>query len=133
MSKKRAAIALLGLFAGARLAAGGDWSNWRGPARNGVSDEKGLVSTWSKKTGENLLWRDDFTGRSTPVVMQGRVCANGRVGTGLLRQEMVACWDAGTGKRLWERRFVVYNTTVPFTRVGWAAVAGDPETGYVYA
>jgi outer membrane protein assembly factor BamB len=133
MSKTRAAVALLGLLAVSRLVAGDDWFNWRGPARNGVSKETGLVSTWSKKTGENLVWRDDFTGRSTPIVFQGRVCANGRVGTGPLRQEIVACWDAGTGKRLWERRFEVYNTTVPFTRVGWAAIAGDPETGNVYA
>ena len=133
MSNRMAATALLGLLAVGRLAAGADWFNWRGPDRSGVSEEKGLVSSWSKKTGENLIWRDDFTGRSTPVVLQGRVCANGRAGTGLLRQEVVACWDAGTGKRLWERRFDVYNTTVPFTRVGWAAIAGDPETGYVYA
>ncbi len=133
MSKRMAAVALAGFLAASRLVAGGDWFNWRGPARSGVSEEKGLVSTWSKPTGENLIWRDDFTGRSTPVVFQGRVCANGRVGTGLVRQEIVACWDAGTGKRLWERRFDVYNTTVPFTRVGWAAIAGDPETGYVYA
>jgi outer membrane protein assembly factor BamB len=48
-------------------------------------------------------------------------------------QELVACFDAGTGEKLWERRFPVYNTTVPFTRVGWASLAGDPETGYVYA
>jgi outer membrane protein assembly factor BamB len=133
MSKRMAAVALAGVLAVSRLAAGGDWHNWRGPARSGVSEEKGLVSTWSKKTGENVIWRDDFSGRSTPIVFQGRVCANGRAGAGPTRQEMVACWDAGTGKRLWERRFVVYNTTVPFTRVGWAAIAGDPETGYVYA
>ena len=38
-----------------------------------------------------------------------------------------------TGKKLWERRFPVYNTTVPFSRVGWASLAGDPETGYVFA
>ena len=132
MSRKHAACALVGLALLGRFAAAGDWFNWRGPERSGVSEEKGLISTWSKKTGENLIWRDDFTGRSTPVVFQGRVCASGRVGTSFQRQEMVACWDAGTGKRLWERRFNVYNTTVPFTRVGWAAIAGDPETGYVY-
>ena len=39
----------------------------------------------------------------------------------------------GTGKKLWERRFPVHNTTVPFSRVGWASLAADPETGYVYA
>jgi outer membrane protein assembly factor BamB len=45
----------------------------------------------------------------------------------------VACFDAGTGRKLWERRFPVSNTTVPFSRVGWASLAGDPETGYAYA
>ena len=45
----------------------------------------------------------------------------------------MACFDAGTGKKLWERRFPVHNTTVPFSRVGWASLAADPETGYVYA
>lgn len=109
-----------------------DWPNWRGPNRSGVSEDTGLVTAWSR-AGENLVWRADFTARSTPIVFDGRVCASGRGGTGPTRQEMVACWDAGTGKKLWETRFSVYNTTVPFSRVGWAALAGDPETGNVYA
>ena len=62
-------------------------------------------------------------------MFDGRVCTSGRGGAGPTRHELVACFDAGTGKKLWERRFPVYNTTVPFTRVGWAALAGDPETG----
>jgi outer membrane protein assembly factor BamB len=110
----------------------GDWSNWRGPHRDGTSEETGLVSSWSRE-GENLIWKAELTSRSTPVVFDGRTCVNGRVGEGLLKQEMVACFDAGTGEKLWERRFPVYNTTVPFTRVGWASLAGDPETGYVFA
>jgi outer membrane protein assembly factor BamB len=112
--------------------AAGDWPNWRGPAGTGVSEEAGLVSTWSK-AGENLVWRVDFTGRSTPVVFEGRVCASGRGGSGPTRHELIACFDAGTGKKLWEASFPVYNTTVPFSRVGWAAVSGDPETGHLYA
>ena len=27
---------------------------------------------------------------------------------------------------------MVHNTTIPFARVGWASVSGDPETGYLY-
>jgi len=131
MSLKRLALIALCLAPGASPAA--DWPSWRGASRNGVSEEKGLISTWSAASGENLVWREDFTGRSTPVVFDGRVCATGRGGTGPTRQELVACWDAGTGKKLWEARFSVYNTTVPFSRVGWAALAGDPETGNVYA
>ena len=109
-----------------------EWTHWRGPAQNGTSDETGLVSTWSLE-GENLLWHADFIGRSTPVVLDGRVCAIGRFGTGIDRQERVACFGAADGKLLWEDRFNVYNTTVPFNRVGWASLAADAETGYVYA
>ncbi|NJL27500.1 MAG: PQQ-binding-like beta-propeller repeat protein [Thermoanaerobaculia bacterium] len=105
---------------------------WRGPYQNGVSPETGLVSSWSRE-GQNLIWRRDFTGRSTPIVFDGRVCANGRAGEGILRQEVVACWDAETGDQLWERRFTVYHTAVPWSRVGWANLAADTETGNVYA
>jgi outer membrane protein assembly factor BamB len=109
----------------------GEWPAWRGPGQDGVSSETGLISRWST-AGENLLWRADLVGRSTPVVFDGRVCANGRVGTGLHRQEIVACYDAGSGKKLWEHRLDVYLTMVPFNRVGWANVVGDPGTGILY-
>jgi len=109
-----------------------DWPSWRGPFQTGVATEAGLVTDWSKD-GDNLLWRADFSGRSTPVVFDGRVCANGRVGEGVTQQERIACWNAETGKLLWERRFNVYHTTVPYNRVGWGSVTADPETGNVYA
>ena len=121
---------LLVLAASALSAGGGEWPQWRGPYGNGVSDEKGLISTWSKATGENLIWRLDWVGRSTPAVFDGRVCASGRAD---LRYEVIACWDAKDGKKVWERRFPEYNTTISFSRVGWASVSGDPETGYLYA
>jgi outer membrane protein assembly factor BamB len=91
-----------------------------------------LISNWSID-GENQIWKAEFIGRSTPVIMNGRVYVIGRVGEGLKRQEQVACFDANTGKMLWEHRFNVFQTTVPFNRVGWANLAGDPETGNVYA
>jgi outer membrane protein assembly factor BamB len=119
------------LLGAAALASASDWPNWRGPARTGASDETGLVSTWSK-TGENLIWKADLSARATPVVFDGRVCISGRSGAGPTRREMAACFDAGTGKKLWQRDFNVYNTMVPFSRVGWASLAADPETGYVY-
>jgi outer membrane protein assembly factor BamB len=109
-----------------------EWTHWRGPTQNGVSGETGLISSWSPE-GENLIWRADFIGRSTPVVVDGRVCVIGRRGEGVERQEVVACFDAGTGEKLWEDRFNPYLTTVPFNRVGWASMAADAETGLVYA
>ena len=108
-----------------------EWSSWRGPHQNGVSPATGLLSDWTVD-GPGQAWRAEWVGRSTPVVFHGRVCANGRRGNGADEQAAVACWDAGTGEMLWERRFNLFNTTVPFTRVGWGSVAADPETGYLY-
>ncbi len=109
-----------------------DWPSWRGRSQGGVSSETGLPSSWSAD-GENLVWSDRWTGRSTPAVFDGRACANGRIGDGVDKQEAVACWNAETGTRLWEHRFSILNTTVPFNRVGWGSVTGDPETGYLYS
>ena len=126
-------LALLG-FAGllATVAAASEWTSWRGDSYDGVSPETGLISSWSPE-GKNMVWKADFIGRSTPVVLDGRVCASGRIGESNDRQEVVGCFDAETGKKLWEDRFNVYNTTVPFNRVGWASLGADPETGYVFA
>jgi outer membrane protein assembly factor BamB len=110
----------------------GEWTNWRGPSHDGVSPETDLVSTWSTE-GENLIWRADFTGRSTAAVFDGRACAIGRDGEGILRQEVVVCWSAETGERLWQWRSTPHNTFVPWQRLGWASVAGDAETGYLFA
>jgi outer membrane protein assembly factor BamB len=124
------AVALILVTTGPALA---DWSSWRGPSQNGVSGETGLVSSWSPD-GENLIWKVVFIGRSTPVVVDGRVCVIGRTnGERSRRQEVVACYDAENGKKLWEHRHNVYQTTVPYNRVGWASLVADPETGSVYA
>jgi outer membrane protein assembly factor BamB len=109
----------------------GEWTSWRGPSQNGVSDETGLISSWSLG-GQHLLWKADFVGRSTPVAFDSRICATGRTGEGVNKQEMVACFDAESGKMLWEHRFNVFHTTVPFSRVGWTNPVGDPETGNLY-
>jgi outer membrane protein assembly factor BamB len=110
-----------------------DWTFWRGPDQVGVSGETGLVSSWSPE-GENLAWKADFVGRSTPVVVDGRVCVIGRHGEKetVEQLERVACFDAGTGDLLWDDRYPIYHTTVAFNRAGWASPAADPATGYVY-
>lgn len=74
------------------LAAGGDagrlvpskepgWPQWRGPRRDGVSDEKGLLQSWPAG-GPPLLWKVEGLGKgwSSPIVTHGTVAITGDVG-----------------------------------------------------
>ena len=109
-----------------------DWPEWRGPARDGTSAEKGLPTQWSPK-GENLAWKASYGGRSAPIVLGDRLFLQNGVGKGETLQERVMCLNADTGKVLWEHHFNVYMSDVPPHRVGWASPAADPATGNVYA
>jgi outer membrane protein assembly factor BamB len=129
MGLKRTVLSVvLGLTGATALSA--DWPQWRGPNGNGTATDTGIISTWSPVTGENVVFKIPLVGRSTPAVFDGRVCASARADG---RYETIACYSAKDGAKLWERRYVVHNTTIPYARVGWASVSGDPETGYLYA
>ncbi len=115
-----------------RRVALGDWPEMRGPSRDGVSPETGLVDKWAPN-GENFLWRVPYGGRSAPIVMGNRVYIQNPSGRGAELQERVMALDADTGKLIWEYRFNLFQSDVPAHRVGWASPAADPETGNVYA
>jgi outer membrane protein assembly factor BamB len=114
-----------------------DWPYWRGPEYNSISRETGLPDTIDPAGGarSNLLWkRDDLGGRSTPIVMRGKLYTILRADPATPREgERVVCIDAATGQDIWESRHNVWSSDVPDTRVGWSSVVGDPETGNVYA
>jgi outer membrane protein assembly factor BamB len=110
----------------------GDWPELRGPNRDGISVEKGLISTW-KLNGENFLWRVPGGGRSTPIVMGNRVYVQNPSGRGPQLQERILALDADTGKTVWEYKFSLFQSDVPAHRIAWASPAADPETGNIYA
>jgi len=109
----------------------GDWPELRGPNRDGVSRETGLLNTWALN-GENFLWRVPYGGRSTPVVMGNRVFVQNPAGRGADLQERVIALDADTGKLIWEYRFGLFQSDVPAHRIAWASPAVDPDTGNLY-
>ena len=127
---KRFALALF-ILALAPHAFAGDWANWRGPARDGVSPEKNLPARWSP-AGENLAWKAPHGGRSAPIVLNDRVYLQNTAGKGETLQERLMCFNADTGKLLWEHRFNVYLSDVPPHRVGWASPVGDEASGNIY-
>lgn len=73
------------------------WPQWRGPRRDGVSDEKNLLSQWPPE-GPKLLWRIDGlgTGWSSPIITDGRLYITGDVDDDLV----VFAFDLD-GKPLW--------------------------------
>lgn len=111
-----------------------EWASWRGVGADGVASSAGLPETWSAD-GENLLWKAPYGGRSTPIVVDGRVCLIrlAEPETTARWQEQVVCLDADTGEVAWEHRYNVFQTDIPHHRVGWASLAGDPATGNVFA
>ena len=85
----------------------GDWPQWRGPNRDGLSAETGLLREWPQG-GPRVLWQVPVgRGFSSVAVAGGRVCTmmqeapTGADGT----HEAVVCWDAGTGRERWRFRY----------------------------
>lgn len=77
---------------------GGDWPQWRGPNRDGISKETGLLNQWPAE-GPPLLWK--ATGAGTGY--SSLSIAGGRIFTMGVRQgrEHVIAFDIKTGKELW--------------------------------
>lgn len=86
---------------GSGVAKGGDafdWPQWRGPNRDGISAEKGLLKSWPPD-GPPLLWRIEGLGGgfSSVSVSQGKVFTMGVRGKST---ELIAL-DAQSGREIW--------------------------------
>src|ERR1700676_2694325 len=65
----------------AQLPAGpGDWPQWRGPNRDGVSQEKGLLKEWPSQ-GPPVVWQVDTVGigYSSLAIKDGRIFTQGDI------------------------------------------------------
>jgi outer membrane protein assembly factor BamB len=75
------------------------WTQWRGPARDGVAPAAGRT-TWPERL--TLKWKTPVGGGySTPLVSDGRVFVHARQG----ENETVTALDAASGKLVWEDRY----------------------------
>lgn len=79
----------------------GDWPQWRGPKRDGVSTETGLLKKWPA-AGPPLLWRATGLGAgySGVAVVGGRIFTCGDKG----EASAVLAFEEKTGKPLWSAR-----------------------------
>ena len=79
-----------------------DWPQWRGPQRNGISEETGLLKQWPAE-GPHLLWQvnDIGDGYSTPALVGTRIYLMSNRG---MENEFVQALSTEDGQPLWTTR-----------------------------
>src|SRR5438445_5278297 len=97
MIRNTASVVLLALLSLPLLAS--DWPQWRGPSRDGISTEKGLLPEWPKG-GPGLVWKTTGLGEgySGFSISKGRLFTQGQ----RRGEQYVLAIDIKTGQKLWE-------------------------------
>jgi outer membrane protein assembly factor BamB len=107
-----AVIAVLFAPGGAAQQASTDWTQWRGPARDGAVPSFTAPQQWPARLVQR--WKVDVgLGYATPLVAGNRVYMFTRQGD----NEVMSALDAGSGKALWQTRypapFTMHSAAVP--------------------
>lgn len=106
--RSRLCFLLFGSVLSASVLSAADWPGWRGPRRDGISNETGLLRSWPEK-GPPLVWdsktvngkkADIGTGWSSISVANGRIFTMGDQGSSC----HVYALDEKTGKILWDTK-----------------------------
>ena len=94
-------VTLLACSLGADRASAGDWPQWRGPNRDAVSQETGLLQAWTG-AGPKVAWRATGLGAgyASVVVSDGLIFTVGKRDGNVF----VLALEAETGKHRWERK-----------------------------
>lgn len=109
-NRRRATIGPAVLLIASTLAHAGDWPCWRGPHRNGISDDPALPVRWGKQADgsvANVRWKVALPGRghSSPIVFGDAVfvtaCLESEAKRVLLRV------DRDSGSVRWQRTVLV--------------------------
>ena len=97
MHHSRVVISIVLLLTGIVHAA--DWPQWRGPARDGISAETGLLTSWPA-SGPRAIWTVAGLGEGYAAVSVagGRVYTQGQRGS----RQYVYALDVNNGAKVWE-------------------------------
>lgn len=94
---------------------GEDWPQWRGPNRDGVWSESGIIEKFASPS-LTPKWRVEIgAGYCGPTVAQGRVYVMDRI-TQPASAERVHCFDEQTGTKIWSHAY-----DCPYGRVQYPA------------
>lgn len=127
--KKRLSVAVCGLLMGLtalgydNACRAADWPQWRGPNRDGICSETGLLESWPED-GPKLLWEISGLGKgySGFSIVDGKLYTMGDISI----MQCVFAYDLSTRKRLWVAEVGPTHKDGP---------RGTPtiDDGYVYA
>ena len=92
-----------------------DWPQWRGPKRDGVWRESGIVERFAGKELKHRWEAPIGSGYSGPTVAAGRVYVTDRE-VEPAQIERVLCFDEQTGKKLWDHTY-----DCPYVNIGYGA------------
>lgn len=112
-------------------AAAADWTQFRGPHGNGISDE----TTLAAKLGEtNVAWKSALPGRglSSPLIIGERVFVTCSSGPKQDRLHVI-CLSAADGKKMWERQFWATGRTLCHPKSSVAAPTPASDGRRIYA
>src|SRR5687768_10677782 len=108
-----------------------DWPQWRGPGRDGVSREAGMLNQWPAG-GPRLLWQvnDIGDGYSTPSVVGSRIYLMSNRG---MENEFVQALSTQDGKPIWTTR--IGNVGNPNQNPPYAKARSTPtvDGNFIYA
>ncbi len=106
-----------------------DWPQWRGPDRDGVWHEKGVVQKFDSPQLQPR-WRAKIAnGYSGPTVAAGRVYVTDRI-IEPTQLERVHCFDAMTGQPIWSRSYECVYKDIGYRNGPRASVTIDSNRAY---
>ncbi len=99
----------------ASVALAEDWPQWRGPQRDGVWRETGIVSRFDRQRLQPVWKAEISSGYSGPTVANGRVYVTDRIASPQ-QLERIHCWDWKSGIPIWS-----YQYECPYKEVSYEA------------
>jgi outer membrane protein assembly factor BamB len=128
MNRAPLLAALLAWTFAASVAVAENWPQWRGPANDGVSAEKGLPTEIGPD--KNLLWKLKLPGSagSTPAVWGDRIFLTSEDG-----QDVVLMCVGTDGKELWKRRLGTATRAVRGDEGNGASASPSTDGKHVWA
>ena len=104
-----------------------DWPQWRGPNRDGISTETGLLAAWPEG-GPKVLWQENVgQGYSSVAVVGDRLYTMGNTEGFVKTSDLVSCLDAKTGKLIWKYTYASKPGSYPGPRA-----TPTVDAGFVY-